>query len=146
MFAKHSFENLAASILDIKLSYVKNHYGFLFRDGNLYPIKWSTTHGRLLLQDYEGNAIPFKPGQTFIQVVSYETSYDKDQRLFRFHNPKLPTFTPITPISPTPTWTETAQPTIQLTITLTEEETPIPSESPSPTPTATPTPTPASSP
>jgi hypothetical protein len=146
LFARHSFENLAASILDIKLSYVSNHYGFLFRDGKLFPVKWSTTHGRLFLQDYEGSEIPFKPGKTFVQVVSYETSYDKSQRVFRFHNPKLPTYTPITPLTPTPTLTATTQPTTQPQVTPTEQGTQTFSATPTPSSSETPSPSPSSTP
>jgi hypothetical protein len=146
LFAEHRFENLAASIIDIKLSYVANHYGFLLRDGNLYPIKWSTTHSRLLLEDYDGNGIPFKPGKTFVQVVSYETSYDREQLVFRFHNPKLPTFTPVTPVSSTPTLTETIQPSSTPTSSPIAEGTGTPTASPSPTFTGTPSPSQSSSP
>lgn len=144
LFAKHSFENLAASILDIDLSYVSNHYGFLLRDGQLYPVKWSTTHQRLALKTYDGQNVPFKPGRTFIEVVSYETSYDKELRVFRFHNPKLPTFTPVTPVSATPsltiTGTSIATEGVPRTPSPTSNETATNSPTPSATPTSTPSP------
>jgi hypothetical protein len=48
--------------------------GKLFRDGRAYDIQWvradaQAPNDRLLILDSQGNQIPFRPGQTFIQLV-----------------------------------------------------------------------------
>jgi hypothetical protein len=55
------------------------------------------------VQDDQGKAVPLRPGVTYFEVVSYESSWDPAARIVRFHNPPLPTLT----ITPTPTLTFT---------------------------------------
>jgi hypothetical protein len=85
LFAKHTY--VTPTILEINVMYVKNHKGILFRDGQSYWVTWSSLGGKLTLSDESGNPLPLKPGSTFIEVVSYQTTWDPEARLFRYHNP-----------------------------------------------------------
>ncbi len=126
LFANHTYENLAGTILKIRLLYLDRQPGLLFRNGRWYPIQWSTLKQNLMLQDRDGRPIALKPGQTYFEVVSRQSTWDFEARLVRFHNPALPTFTPVTPVTSTPTATETQAATSTMT------------PSPSPTETGTP--------
>ncbi len=105
MFARHEFENVAGTILEIELAFLPKRNGFLFRDGKMYEIVWSTRHLKLQLEDDQGQEIPLKPGNTFFELISFQSTWDEAERLARFHSPPLPTLTP------TPTFTKTALPT-----------------------------------
>jgi hypothetical protein len=50
-------------------------------------VTWSTLRGQLRLADGQGNPLPLKPGQTFLEVVSYQTTWDPDSLILRYHNP-----------------------------------------------------------
>lgn len=109
LFAQHRFENLAGTILEIKLAFILKANGFLLRDGRLYDIHWGTTDRMLRIEDSEGNPFQLKPGRTYFEVVSFQSTWNEDERLLRFHSPPLPTLTR-TP-TPTPTPSPTASPT-----------------------------------
>lgn len=111
LFARHSFENVAGTILEIELSFVPERYGLLFRDGVWQEIAWSSRRAELRLFDEEGELVPLKPGRTFFEVVSYRSTWDSEDRLIRYHNPPLPTLTPVPTPTPTQTSTPTASPT-----------------------------------
>lgn len=85
MFADHHF--IKPTIIEIKLMFVDHHRGLLFRDGQVYPVEWSTLRGQLRLADRQGNAVALKPGQTFLEVVSYQTTWNPDSLIVRYHNP-----------------------------------------------------------
>ena len=111
LYAQHKFENLEGTILSIELAYLPKRYGLLFRDGEMYEVQWSTRKLELQLEDLAGNVLPLKPGTTYFEVVSYETTWDEEQRMLRFHNPPLPTLTPIPSSTPTNTPAGTETPT-----------------------------------
>ena len=116
LFARHHFENVVGTILEIDLLYLPQAVGYLFSDGTMNEIRWSTRGANLELRDLEGNVIPLKHGKTFFEMLSYESTWNMEERIFRFHSPPLPTLTPsrtptITPSStPTPTTTGTPTP------------------------------------
>jgi hypothetical protein len=109
MFARHTFENQGATIVGIELAYVPKRYGILFRDGEMYDVTWSSLKSKLSFTDDSGNSIAFKPGNTYFEVLSYESTWDSEERVARFHNPPLPTRPP-TPIMKTRTPTPTSTP------------------------------------
>ncbi len=53
----------------------------------MVEIRWSTPGGKLQIHDEAGNPIPLKPGRTFFEVVSYETTWNAEEAIVRFHNP-----------------------------------------------------------
>ena len=103
LFADHKYQNLQGTILSIELAYVPKRYGLLFRDGRQFEVQWSSRGLEFRVQDDQGKAVPLRPGVTYFEVVSYESSWDPAARIVRFHNPPLPTLT----ITPTPTLTFT---------------------------------------
>ena len=110
LFARHKFENLVGTILDIELQYLTSAVGYLLRDGKLQEIRWSTRSTNLELWDLEGNVMPLKHGRTFFEVLSYESTWDSDGRVFRFHSPPLPTLTPTTTPTSSPVPSDTPSP------------------------------------
>jgi hypothetical protein len=85
MFADHHF--VKPTIIEVSLMFVENHRGLLLRDGMVYPVTWSTLRGQLRLADATGNPLPLKPGPTFLEVVSYQTTWNPDTLIVRYHNP-----------------------------------------------------------
>jgi hypothetical protein len=85
LFADHHF--VKPTIIEINLMFVEEHRGLLFRDGLVFPVTWSTLRGQLRLTDGQGNPLPLKPGQTFLEVVSYQTTWNPDSHIIRYHNP-----------------------------------------------------------
>ncbi len=126
LFANHTYENLAGTILKIRLLYLDRQPGLLFRDGRWYTIQWSTLKQNLMLEDEDGRPIALKPGQTYFEVVSRQSTWDSAERVVRFHNPALPTFTPVTPVTSTPTATDTPPATETFTATPPPTETATP--------------------
>jgi hypothetical protein len=77
LFVKH--EVIQKHIIDLDILYKKREDALLFRDGKIFKIYWTTRSeeyekatGKLRpirFIDYDGNPIPLKPGQTWIEVV-----------------------------------------------------------------------------
>ncbi len=107
LFAEHKYQTPQATILSIELAFVPRRYGLLFRDGRQFEIQWSSPGLEFRVQDDQGRPVPLKPGVTYFEVVSYESSWDPEARIVRFHNPPLPTLT----MTLTPTPTQTGTPT-----------------------------------
>ena len=85
LWAKHSY--LSPTVLEINLSYVWDHFGLLYRDGRVNEIKWSTRNGELMIYDGEGAPVPLMPGKTWFEVVSFQSTWDRDKSIVRFHEP-----------------------------------------------------------
>jgi hypothetical protein len=85
LFADHEY--LSPTVIEINLMFVKDQRGLLFRDGQVFPLKWETRNGDLGLYDDLGNPVPLKPGSTFVEVVSYQSSWDPQELIVRYHNP-----------------------------------------------------------
>ncbi len=85
MWAEHRY--VTPTVVEMNLVYVRDQKGLLFRDGMFYPIRWSSRSGVFTIHDAEGNPVPLKPGKTFFQVVSYETTWDPKELIVRFHEP-----------------------------------------------------------
>lgn len=88
MWAQHRY--VTPTIIELELVYVRDRKGLLLRDGQIFDVRWSTRSGKLTIHDKEGNAIPLKPGATFFEVVSWETTWNPEEMIVRFHSPPLP--------------------------------------------------------
>ena len=108
LFAEHKYQNLQGTILSIELAYVPKRYGLLFRDGRRFEIQWSSPGLEFQVNDDRGRPVPLRPGVTYFEVVSYESSWDPAARIVRFHNPPLPTLTITPTLTPTATTTPPA--------------------------------------
>ena len=88
LWAPHRYET--RTIIRINLLYMRSLTGLLFRDGRVYEVKGSTRSGKLQITDEAGNTLPLKPGRTFFEVVSYETTWTPEKGIVRYHNPPAP--------------------------------------------------------
>jgi len=106
LFAGHRFVNPDGSILEIEVLFAPKRFGLLFRDGLRYSVEWSSLRGDLQLRDREGEVLTLRPGRTFFEVVSLQSTWDEGVNRVRFHAPLPPT--PTATPTPTPTRTPTA--------------------------------------
>lgn len=83
LFADH--EKISDTIYDLNLGYISRAPALLFRDGQMHEIFWTTandeyekTTGKLRpirFVDADGNPFPFKPGQTWVEIVTPATYF-----------------------------------------------------------------------
>ena len=98
LFAEHTA--LAPTIIDINLQSGNFGPAYLFRDGQVFKIYWSTINGEyeqatglqrpIRFVDVNGNPFPLKPGHTWINVMttaSYVTEENPGKWLARFLAP-----------------------------------------------------------
>jgi hypothetical protein len=86
IFADHTL--LKAEKINISLANVGRAPALLLRDGKMYEIFWSTSYvngkpAPMRFIDAQGNTVPLKPGQTWVEVATtgspyYETVDSKD--------------------------------------------------------------------
>ncbi|MBN2555276.1 MAG: DUF3048 C-terminal domain-containing protein [Anaerolineales bacterium] len=88
LWAQHRY--VTPTIIEMQLVYVWDQRGLLFRDGRVYSVLWSSRSGEFRVYDAEGNLVPLKPGSTFVEVVSWETTWDPEAMIVRYHNPPQP--------------------------------------------------------
>jgi hypothetical protein len=99
LFARHVVLNSQRTLIDIDLLYTSGK-AYLFRDGQVYPMKWTTangdyekTTGRLRpirFLDDNGSPMQLKPGNTWVEVVDLSTLIENPQSGIwkaRFFNP-----------------------------------------------------------
>ncbi len=78
LFVQHEVLNSSHTLIDLDLLYTTNK-AYLFRDGKMYPIYWTTANGDyekksgqlrpIRFVDKQGNPFPLKPGKTWVEVV-----------------------------------------------------------------------------
>jgi len=90
LFAQHRFVNSTATIVEVETLYVQGRRGLLFRDGRQYDITWSTRKGELRLFGPDGQPIALRPGPTYFEVVSYQSTWNAQAMTVRFHTPPMP--------------------------------------------------------
>ncbi len=73
LFAKHDV--ISPTNLDIHLEHGLSGKALLFRDGQMYAIRWSTENdGPILFQYKNGELFPLKPGHTWVTIVTPQTA------------------------------------------------------------------------
>jgi hypothetical protein len=85
LWAQHTY--ISPTIVEINLAYVWDHFGLLYRDGQVYEIQWATRNGKLTVYNQQGEIVPLKPGHTWFEVMSYQSTWDRDRSIVRFHEP-----------------------------------------------------------
>ncbi len=88
LYARHIVQNRAGTLIDIDLLY-SGGKALLFRDGQVYPIKWSTSNGAyekttgrlrpIRLLDQTGNPMLLKPGSTWVEIVDFSALAEESQ-------------------------------------------------------------------
>jgi hypothetical protein len=84
LFVEHEVLNSDRTLIDVNLLYTEGK-AYLFRDGQLYPVIWSTLSGEyekssgllrpIRFQDLDGNPVPLKPGSTWVELVDISTDF-----------------------------------------------------------------------
>jgi len=85
LFVDHHAQN--EQVIDLDFMYITKMPALLFRDGQMYPVFWTTRNseyekktGRIRpirFIDSQGNSFPLKPGQTWIELVPRDTPYSE---------------------------------------------------------------------
>jgi len=85
LFAQHHAYH--RNLIDVDLLYIDKMPALLLRDGKMYEIFWTTKNGEyekttgrtrpIRFIDAQGNPFPFKPGQTWVQIVPQYTPYEE---------------------------------------------------------------------
>jgi hypothetical protein len=85
LFARHTALNRAGTLIEIDLTYTQGKAA-LFRDGQVFPLRWTTQNTDyekktgllrpIRFVDADGNAFALKPGNTWVEVVTSYTSFD----------------------------------------------------------------------
>ena len=76
LFAKHDV--ISPTNLDIHLEKGLSGEALLFRDGQVYDIRWSTENdGPIQFQNNDGSPFPLKPGKTWVSIVTPQTNVSK---------------------------------------------------------------------
>jgi len=80
-----NYRRFDETLFNIDLMYITRMPALLFRDGKMYEIYWTTRNEAYELKtgnlrpirfvDYDGNPIPLKPGQTWIEMVQLYNPY-----------------------------------------------------------------------
>jgi hypothetical protein len=84
LFAKHDVLNSDRTLIDVDLLYSEGE-AYLFRDGQVYPLYWTTLSGEyekstgrlrpIRFMDRSGNPMPLKPGSTWVELVNVTTDF-----------------------------------------------------------------------
>ena len=87
LFVEH--EVLAPRIIDMYLGQGEQENGFVFRDGKMYEIQWSTRSGDyekstgfrrpIAFQDKDGNPFPLRPGRSWIVIATPFSDYFQNE-------------------------------------------------------------------
>ena len=85
---EHKPLNGDKTLIDLDMLYTRNK-AYLFRDGKVYPILWSTVNGEyekktgqmrpVRFEDAKGNPFPLKPGNTWVEIVDLSTTLTEPQ-------------------------------------------------------------------
>ena len=94
LYATHRYFIISPTTEIVQIDLIDSGEAIVFRDGLAYPAIWyrPADGGVLQILDREGDPFPLKPGQTWYQVLSWETTLgqeDEDWR-FRFYTPEVP--------------------------------------------------------
>lgn len=83
LYAKHTPLNGEKTLIDLDLFFTQNK-AYLFRDGQAYPIQWTTVSGDyekktglmrpIRFVDSQGKPFALKPGKTWVEIVDITTT------------------------------------------------------------------------
>jgi hypothetical protein len=94
LYATHRYFIISPTTEIVQIDLIDSGEAVVFRDGLSYPAIWyrPPDGGVLQILDREGEPFPLKPGNTFYQVLSWESvlmQEDAEWR-FRFYAPEIP--------------------------------------------------------
>jgi hypothetical protein len=76
LFAEHHFQS--PTLIEVDFWGAQDQPGRLLRDGRMYAVRWSvaTRQSPIRIHTDEGDPIPFKPGATWFQIFTTESSIE----------------------------------------------------------------------
>ncbi len=85
--AKHTNTDSRPGVEVLDVSIIGTGPAYLARNGQLYSVKWERdkTTDVLHLVDDQGNNVPFNPGQTWIELMSNNTTISQDGNAWHFN-------------------------------------------------------------
>ena len=94
LYAPHRYFIISPTTEIVQIDLIDSGEAVVFRDGMAYPAIWHrpTDGGVMQILDRQGNPFPLKPGNTFYQVLSWESvlSQKDAEWRFRFYPPEIP--------------------------------------------------------
>ena len=99
LYAKHTVLNTQKTLIDLDLFYTKNK-AYLFRNGKVYPLYWTTASGDyekktgqlrpIRFVDRDDKPFALKPGKTWVEIVDVTATMQEKEPGFwkaRFYSP-----------------------------------------------------------
>lgn len=80
IMARHNDVDPRAEVEILEVNIQGTGTAYLARDGQLYQVQWQrlAESDVITLVDDAGNLVPFKPGQTWVEVMTFNTVYEQD--------------------------------------------------------------------
>ena len=86
MFARHTDIDPRPEVELLEVNMQGTGDAFLARDGKVVPVKWQRLAETdvITLVDENGALVPFKPGQTWVEVLTANATFEQDGSAFKF--------------------------------------------------------------
>lgn len=86
MFARHTDIDPRPEVELLEVNMQGTGDAYLARDGKVVPVKWQrlAESDVITLVDENGELVPFKPGQTWVEVLTANATFEQDGGAFKF--------------------------------------------------------------
>jgi hypothetical protein len=86
MFARHTDVDPRPEVELLEVNMSGTGPAYLARDGKVVPVKWQRLAETdiITLVDDNGSLVPFKPGQTWVEVLTASSTFEQDGAAFKF--------------------------------------------------------------
>ena len=86
MYARHTDIDPRPEVELLEVNMQGTGPAFLARDGKVLPVKWQrlAESDVITLVDDNGNLVPFKPGKTWVEVLTANATFEQDGNAFKF--------------------------------------------------------------
>ena len=86
MFARHTDIDPRPEVELLEVNMQGTGDAFLARDGKVVPVKWQRLSETdvITLVDENGDLVPFKPGRTWVEVLTANATFEQDGNSFKF--------------------------------------------------------------
>ncbi len=86
MFARHTDIDPRPEVELLEVNMQGTGDAYLARDGKVVPVKWQrlAESDVITLVDEAGELVPFKPGQTWVEVLTANATFEQDGGAFKF--------------------------------------------------------------
>ena len=86
IYARHTDIDPRSEVELLEVNMQGTGPAFLARDGKVVPVKWQrlAESDVITLVDDNGNLVPFKPGKTWVEVLTANATFEQDENAFKF--------------------------------------------------------------